>query len=123
MEMSPDRSSNLIARHVIWPVLSLKGRGGGSLGKVVTGSVDAGIRSTLEYGLFCTDLRRLARLRLRRGDVGRAVSQPSVLQRLLHRWRGELSCALVLGDADVFLASLQGSGVGDDRGLAPADVH
>eukprot|EP00665_Eupelagonemidae_sp_cell47_P005431 gene5432-biopygen3196 len=26
---------------------------------------------------FCTDLRRLARLRLRRADVGRAVSQPS----------------------------------------------
>eukprot|EP00666_Eupelagonemidae_sp_cell4sb_P017798 gene17798-biopygen41443 len=40
---------------------------------------------------FCADLRRLARLRLRRDDVARAVSLPSVLQYLLHRWRAELS--------------------------------
>jgi hypothetical protein len=56
------------------------------------------------------DVRRLARLRLQRLDVSRAVSIPSVLQLLLQRWRAELSCALVLGDAEVYLAAL-GSGV------------
>ena len=54
------------------------------------------------------DLRRLSRLRLQRRDVRDAVSLPSVQQYLLHRWRAELSCALVLGDADVYLAALQG---------------
>jgi hypothetical protein len=55
---------------------------------------------------FSADIRRLARLRLQRSDVSRAVSIPSVLQLLLQRWRAELSCALVLGDADIYLATL-----------------
>ena len=58
---------------------------------------------------LCGDLRRLARQRLQRSDVRSAVSVPSVLQYLLHRWRAELSCALVLGDADVFLSAVQGT--------------
>ena len=57
---------------------------------------------------MCAELRRLARWRLQRRDVRDAVSLPSVMQFLLHRWRAELSCALVLGDTDVFLAALQG---------------
>ena len=69
-----------------------------------------------------TDIRRLARLRLRRLDVSRAVSVPSVLQLLLRRWRAELSCAVVLGDAQVYLAALTGEPRGD-RGLAPAEVQ
>ena len=28
---------------------------------------------------------------------------------LLHRWRAELSCALVLGDTEVFLGAVQGT--------------
>ena len=55
---------------------------------------------------MATDIRRLARLRLKRPDVGRAVSMPSVLQLLLRRWRAELSCAVVLGDTEVYMASL-----------------
>ena len=55
---------------------------------------------------MATDIRRLARLRLKRPDVGRAVSMPSVLQLLLRRWRAELSCAVVLGDTEVHMAAL-----------------
>ena len=53
-----------------------------------------------------TELRRLARLRLRKPDVARAVSLPSVLQLLLRRWRAELSCAVMLGDVSVYMAAL-----------------
>ena len=68
------------------------------------------------------DLRRLARQRLQRHDVRRAVSPPSVLQYLLHRWRAELSCALVLGDADVYFAALRG--VPPQGGAPPpVDTH
>ena len=62
------------------------------------------------------DLRRLARQRLQRLDVRRAVSPPSVLQYLLYRWRAELSCALLVGDMGVYLDALQGGpgpGVGE----------
>ena len=59
---------------------------------------------------LCIDIRRLARLRLARPDVAHAVSVPSALQFVLHRWRAELSCALVMGDAEVYLAVL-GAGV------------
>eukprot|EP00660_Eupelagonema_oceanica_P019412 gene19412-biopygen17408 len=55
------------------------------------------------------DLRRLARLRLRRSDACRAVSAPSVMQHLLYRWRAELSCTLMMGDARVYLACLGGT--------------
>jgi hypothetical protein len=73
---------------------------------------------------MCADLRRLARIRLRRPDVARAVSVQSVLQLLLRRWRAELSCALVLGDAAVYGAALDGEdGQGGTRGLEPADVR
>ena len=73
---------------------------------------------------MCADLRRLARARLRRPDVARAVSVQSVLQLLLRRWRAELSCALVRGDAAVYGAALEGDdGGGNSRGLEPADVH
>jgi hypothetical protein len=65
-----------------------------------------------------SDIRRLARLRLQRLDVSRAVSVPSVLQLLLQRWRAELSCALVLGDADTYLAALGSVG----RARADVDV-
>ena len=71
---------------------------------------------------MCNDLRRLARIRLRRPDVSRAVSVQSVLQLLLQRWRAELSCALVTGDAQVYATALQGASPGA-RGLLPADVH
>ena len=54
------------------------------------------------------DLRRLARQRLQRHDVRRAVSPPSVLQCLLHRWRAELSCALMVGDMGVYLDAVEG---------------
>eukprot|EP00665_Eupelagonemidae_sp_cell47_P014223 gene14223-biopygen12151 len=73
---------------------------------------------------LCADLRRLARERMRRGDVARAVSVPSAHQLLLQRWRAELSCALVMGDAEVYMAALDGrpspSLLG---GIAPADVE
>ncbi len=73
---------------------------------------------------MCTDLRRLARLRLRRPDVANAVSVQSVQQLLLHRWRAELSCALVLGDAQIYLAALEGEcHQGGRGGPPPADVH
>ncbi len=71
---------------------------------------------------MCNDLRRLARIRLRRPDVNRAVSVQSVLQLLLQRWRAELSCALVMGDSRVYVTALQGVSQGT-RGLQPADVH
>ena len=58
---------------------------------------------------MCADIRRLARRRMQLRDVRNAVSLPSVRQYLLHRWRAELSCALVLGDADVFFAALRGT--------------
>ena len=73
-----------------------------------------------------SDIRRLARLRLQRPDVNRAVSVPSVLQLLLQRWRAELSCALVLGDADVYLAALGSAGrvhVDPDAGTGPVRVY
>ena len=51
---------------------------------------------------------------------------PSVLQLLLQRWRAELSCALVLGDAEVYLAAL-GSGTrvrtGTDGGTGAMQVY
>ena len=55
---------------------------------------------------MCADLRRLVRLRLRRPDVSRAVSVPSVQQFLLHRWRADLSCTLAMGNAQVYMAAL-----------------
>ena len=70
--------------------------------------------------------RRLARLRLQRLDVSRAVSVPSVLQLLLQRWRAELSCALVLGDADTYLAALGSVGrarADADEGTGPVRVY
>ena len=72
---------------------------------------------------LCGDLRRLARMRLQLSDVSAAVSHPSVLQYLLHRWRAELSCALVMGDMGVYMDAVQG---GPPRGggpPAPADVQ
>ena len=73
---------------------------------------------------MCADLRRLARLRLRRPDVARAVSVQSVLQLLLQRWRAELSCAMVRGDTEVYLTALEGRRrEGGARGLQPADLH
>ena len=47
--------------------------------------------------------------RMQLQDVRNAVSLPSVRQYLLHRWRAELSCALVVGDADVYFAALRGT--------------
>ena len=73
---------------------------------------------------MCADLRRLARLRLRRQDVSRAVSVQSVRQLLLRRWRAELSCALTMGDTEVYMTALQG--VGGGRGMrepAPAQLE
>ena len=73
-----------------------------------------------------SDIRRLARLRLQRLDVSRAVSVPSVLQLLLQRWRAELSCALVLGDTDVFLSALGAQGgmrSAPEPGLGPVRVY
>jgi hypothetical protein len=75
---------------------------------------------------MCSDIRRLARLRLQRPDVNRAVSVPSVMQLLLQRWRAELSCALVLGDADVYLAALGSVGrvhADPDAGMGPVRVY
>ncbi len=72
---------------------------------------------------MCADLRRLARLRLRRTDVARAVSVQSVLQLLLQRWRAELSCALVRGDAAVYAAALHNVQCHEGRGLEPADLQ
>ena len=70
---------------------------------------------------LCADLRRLARERLQRADVRAAVSLPSVRQHLLHRWRAEISCALVMGDAGVYLSALQGANLSGGP-LPPADV-
>ena len=71
---------------------------------------------------MCADIRRLARRRMQLRDVRDAVSLPSVFQYLLHRWRAELSCSLVLGDADVFFASLRG--VPPQGGAPPpVDTH
>jgi len=53
-----------------------------------------------------SDLRRLARKRLQRADVSNAVSLPSTLQYLLQRWRAELSCALLVGNTNVYLDAL-----------------
>ncbi len=73
---------------------------------------------------MCADLRRLARLRLRRPDVARAVSVQSVQQLLLRRWRAEISCALVLGDTAVYLTAMEGRGRDQSaRGLQPAELH
>ncbi len=72
---------------------------------------------------MCADLRRLARLRLQRADVARAVSVQSVQQLLLQRWRAEISCALVLGDAAVYLSATEGAREDSSmRGLQPADL-
>ncbi len=65
---------------------------------------------------MCADIRRLARLRLRRPDVARAVSVQSVLQLLLQRWRAELSCSLIRGDAAVYTAAMEGKGGRTRRG-------
>ena len=72
---------------------------------------------------LCTDLRRLARMRLGLPDVSDAVSLPSVMQFLLHRWRAELSCAVVKGDTDVYLDAIQEGPPRAGRGVAPADVQ
>ena len=73
---------------------------------------------------LCSDLRRLARLRLRRPDASQAVSAASVLQRLLHRWRAELSCTIVMGDTSVYLAALHSEPVGHVfQELGPADLQ
>eukprot|EP00661_Eupelagonemidae_sp_cell13_P019036 gene19036-biopygen6955 len=56
---------------------------------------------------MCADLRRLARRRLALPDAQRAVSPPSILALLMQRWRAELSCTLVAGDADVYLDVLR----------------
>ena len=72
---------------------------------------------------MCAHLRRLARLRLRRADVARALSVQSVLQLLLQRWRAELSCALVRGDAAVYTAALDNVRCYEGRGLEPADLQ
>eukprot|EP00660_Eupelagonema_oceanica_P019785 gene19785-biopygen16644 len=45
-------------------------------------------------------------------DVCRAVSLPSVQQLLLHRWRAEISCALAMANAEVYLAVLGATGPG-----------
>ena len=68
----------------------------------------------------------MARLRLQRLDVSRAVSVPSVLQLLLQRWRAELSCALVLGDTDVYMSALGAQGgmrATPEPGLGPVRVY
>eukprot|EP00660_Eupelagonema_oceanica_P019076 gene19076-biopygen22385 len=72
---------------------------------------------------LCGDLRRLARQRLQRPDVSSAVSLPSVMQFLLHRWRAELSCTLALGNARVYLAAIRGELPGHGGAPAPVDVH
>ncbi len=73
---------------------------------------------------MCADLRRLARLRLGRPDVARAVSVQSVQQLLLRRWRAEVSCAPAVGDTAVYLTALEGwDRDGSARGLQPADLH
>ena len=73
---------------------------------------------------LCSDLRRLARLRLQRPDASQAVSAASVLQRLLHRWRAELSCAIVMGDTSVYLAAPHSESVGHVfQELGPADLQ
>eukprot|EP00660_Eupelagonema_oceanica_P019404 gene19404-biopygen4866 len=72
---------------------------------------------------LCGDLRRLARLRLQLPDVSAAVSVPSVLQFLLHRWRAELSCALAMGNARVYLAAVRGVPPGADGPPAPVDMQ
>ena len=72
---------------------------------------------------LCTDLRRLARARLALTDVRDAVSLPSVMQYLLQRWRAELSCAMVLGDTDVYLEAVQGVAPRGGRAVARAEVQ
>jgi hypothetical protein len=72
---------------------------------------------------LCIDLRRLARMRLGLPDVRDAVSLPSVMQYLLHRWRAELSCAVVMGDTGVYLDAIQGGPPRAGRALAPAEVQ
>ena len=67
------------------------------------------------------DLRRLARQRLQRADVREAVSVPSVMQHVLHRWRAEISCALVMGDTNVFLDAVW-DGLPDIKRREPAWV-
>eukprot|EP00661_Eupelagonemidae_sp_cell13_P024250 gene24250-biopygen16405 len=72
---------------------------------------------------MCADLRRLARRRLGLPDVQRTVSPPSVLALLLQRWRAELSCTLVVGDASVYLDALQdGPQAVGSRALGRAEV-
>ncbi len=66
---------------------------------------------------------RLARLRLQRPDVSRAVSVQSVLQLLLQRWRAEVSCALVTDDAAIYLSALDGrASHGDTREVGPSSL-
>eukprot|EP00665_Eupelagonemidae_sp_cell47_P008760 gene8760-biopygen13148 len=72
---------------------------------------------------LCNDLRRLARMRLQRRDVRRAVSHPSVLQAILHRWRAELSCSLMLGDTGVFMDAVQGGPQAWDGAVRRVDTH
>ena len=45
------------------------------------------------------------------------------MQFLLHRWRAELSCAVVKGDTGVYLDAIQGGPPQGVRGLAPAEVQ
>eukprot|EP00660_Eupelagonema_oceanica_P019331 gene19331-biopygen33793 len=72
---------------------------------------------------MCIDLRRLSRLRLQRRDVSEAVSLPSVQQCLLRRWRAELSCTLVVGNARVYAEAVQGVPAGSGREPARVDVQ
>ena len=70
-----------------------------------------------------TDLRRLARARLRLADVSDAVSLPSVMQFLLYRWRAELSCAAVMGDTEIYLDAVQDGVPRAGRDVARVDIH
>ena len=73
---------------------------------------------------MCADLRRLARLRLRRPDVARAVSVQSVQQLLLQRWRADISCSLIRNDVAVYRSAMEGRDrAGGEQGLDPADLH
>ncbi len=61
---------------------------------------------------------------MRRPDVSRAVFAASVSQRLLHRWRAELSCALVMVDTTVYMAALRSEPLGYGfHELGPADLQ
>ena len=72
---------------------------------------------------LCNDLGRIARQRLGLRDVRRAVSLPSVLQHLLQRWRAELSCAAMLGDASLLDVNCNRDKVHDDHACINVDSN